>query len=399
MLPKRFKILIQLDELGFAIGSPIGGAEEHEHQALCSAEGLQSLRRAVLIAELKGRQALANLDAGVQRCGRWPLCGKSRREQKEGKLHRVSMPEESGPIPRRVDSIAIVRQNEGMRWSDDGNSDDIEDQRAVSAGGGGGGGFGGMRLGIGGFLVLGVLSVVFRTDLISPFLGGGSAPVASREPVSKQELAKEEPMVKFVSFVFNDTQRTWTKLLPAEGVQYRRAKLVLFRDVVRSACGTAEAASGPFYCPGDEKAYIDLSFYEELRSRFKAGGDFAQAYVLAHEVGHHVQNVIGVEAKVRAAQQRNPRSAKALSVRVELQADCFAGVWGHSTAERGILQEGDVEEGLNAAAAIGDDRIQRMAGRTVSPESFTHGSSAQRMEWFKRGFDTGKISACDTFAQ
>ena len=175
---------------------------------------------------------------------------------------------------------------------------------------------------------------------------------------------------------------------------YRHAKLVLYRDQTQSACGTAETATGPFYCPGDEKVYIDLGFYDELKQRFGAPGQFAQAYVLAHEVGHHVQKILGIEAKVRRLQQSDPSEQNPLSVRLELQADCFAGVWGHSTEERNIQESGDVESGLNAAAAVGDDRIQKMAGRRVSPESFTHGSSAQRVQWFKTGLQAGTVQAC-----
>ena len=195
--------------------------------------------------------------------------------------------------------------------------------------------------------------------------------------------------------MLDDAQNTWRSVL---GPRYQDAKLVLFRDVVRSACGMAESATGPFYCPGDSKVYIDLSFFDELGQRFGAPGDFAQAYVLAHEIGHHVQNLLGVSSKVRRAQESNPRQENALSVRLELQADCFAGMWGHNTQQRGHLESGDVDEGLAAAAAVGDDRIQRQARGYVSPESFTHGSSAQRSQWFRRGFDTGDIKSCDTFA-
>lgn len=293
-----------------------------------------------------------------------------------------------------------------MRWTPGGTSGDIEDRRGDSGGGFRGMGFGGgggMRLGLGGMLVLLVLSVIFKQDFISMFLGGGGGGVSTesvdrpaRGPAS--ESPEEKKRVEFVSFVLDDAQKTWGQIFAQSGQQYPRAKLVLFRDAVQSACGFAQAASGPFYCPGDEKVYIDLSFYDELSQRFGAAGDFAQAYVLAHEIGHHVQRVLGTEAKVRRAQQAQPRAANALSVRLELQADCYAGLWGHSTNQRNILEEGDVEEGLRAAAAIGDDRIQRSAGRTVSPESFTHGSSAQRVEWFKRGLTSGKVSSCDTFA-
>jgi len=195
----------------------------------------------------------------------------------------------------------------------------------------------------------------------------------------------------------NDAQSTWSQILPSQGAQYRHAKLVLFRDSIDSACGLAQSATGPFYCPEDEKVYIDLGFYDELKQRFGAPGDFAEAYVLAHEIGHHVQKLLGIEGKVRAAQQQNPQAANQLSVRLELQADCFAGVWGHSTQQRNILEAGDVDDGLKAAAAVGDDRLQRMSSGRVNPESFTHGSSAQRMQWFQRGFQDGTIASCNTF--
>jgi predicted metalloprotease len=205
---------------------------------------------------------------------------------------------------------------------------------------------------------------------------------------------EEERLVDFVSFVLDDLQETWAGLLP----RYRDAKLVLFRDAVESGCGFAAAQMGPFYCPADGKVYVDLSFYEELRQRFGAPGDFAQAYVLAHEIGHHVQKITGIEPEVRQLQQANPRQAKALSVRMELQADCLAGVWGHSTAQRDLLERGDVEEGLNAAAAIGDDRMQRMSTGRVQPDAFTHGSSEQRVYWFRRGLESGDPKDCDTFS-
>lgn len=281
-----------------------------------------------------------------------------------------------------------------MKWTPDGNNEDIEDRR--DSGGGGGQGFqlGGAHLGIGGILILGVLSLVFRTDLLTPFLGGGPPPTVSRgaDPARTQA---EQPEVQFVTFVFNDVQKTWQKTLQ----NYRHTKLVLFRDQTSSACGTAETATGPFYCPGDEKVYIDLGFYDELKRRFGAPGQFAQAYVLAHEVGHHIQKLLGIEAKVRRLQQSDPSAENPLSVRLELQADCFAGVWGHSTQERNILESGDVESGLAAAAAVGDDRIQKMAGRRVSPERFTHGSSAQRVQWFKTGLQSGTVQSCQTFDQ
>jgi len=221
-------------------------------------------------------------------------------------------------------------------------------------------------------------------------------PTALSQPDPARDQ-REEPLVQFVSFVLDDTQKTWTQVLSSEGVPYRHAKLVLFRDSIDSACGMAESATGPFYCPSDEKVYIDLGFYDELKQRFGAPGEFAEAYVLAHEIGHHVQKLIGVEEKVRAAQRHNPGAANQLSVRLELQADCFAGVWGHSTSQRNLLEAGDVQQGLNAAAAVGDDRLQRMASGHVNPESFTHGSSQQRMDWFQRGFSSGDLKSCNTF--
>ena len=286
-----------------------------------------------------------------------------------------------------------------MRWTPGGRSDDLEDRRDE---GGGGGGFniGGRHIGIGGFLILLVLSIVFKRDFLSlAGIGGGmNNPVQTSQtnPVRDQQ---EEPVVQFVSFVLDDTQKTWAQILSSQGVPYRHAKLVLFRDSIDSACGMAQSASGPFYCPEDEKVYIDLGFYEELKQRFGAPGQFAQAYVLAHEIGHHVQKLIGIERKVRAAQDRDPGAANQLSVKMELQADCFAGVWGHSTEQRSLLEAGEVQQGLDAAAAVGDDRLQRMSSGHVNPESFTHGSSQQRMDWFQRGFSSGDMKACNTFAQ
>ena len=289
-----------------------------------------------------------------------------------------------------------------MRWTPGGVSDDIEDRRDDGGGGGGygfgGGGLGGRHIGIGGMLLLVVDSVVFRRDLVTQFLGGGSPTAAISRPSDPGRNAAEQPMVEFVSFVLDDVQKTWTQLLPQYGARYQRAKLVLFHDVIDSACGQAESATGPFYCPGDQKVYIDLGFYRELKDRFGAPGEFAQAYVIAHELGHHVQNLLGIEAKVSAARCQDPSAANRLSVRLELQADCFAGVWGHSTEQRNIIDRADVDAGLNAAAAIGDDRLQKMATGHVMPERFTHGTSAQRVEWFKKGLDEGDVRACDTFA-
>ena len=286
-----------------------------------------------------------------------------------------------------------------MRWMPGGKSEDVEDRRGETPAGGGFGG-GGLRLGLGGFLLLAVLSIIFKKDFFALVSGGPDATVApppsasTRPEPSTAVRANEDQRVQFVSFVLDDAQKTWGRLLAG---RYERAKLVLFTDAVSSACGFASAARGPFYCPGDRKVYIDLAFYDDLQRRFGAPGEFAQAYVVAHELGHHVQNLLGIEGEMRRAQQSRPDLAKSLSVRFELQADCLAGVWGHSTGERGILESGDVESGLNAAAAIGDDRMQRSAGRGVHPESFTHGSSAQRVRWFRQGLETGDVGACDTF--
>jgi len=286
-----------------------------------------------------------------------------------------------------------------MRWTPGGTSDDIEDRRDDSGGGSGGfGGFGGVHLGIGGTILLLILSFVFKTNLFSLLSGGGAPAPAVHTVPDRARDAREEPEVKFVSFVLDDVQHTWEKLLPAQtGVNYHHAKLVLFRDGTQSGCGVAQSATGPFYCPEDERVYIDLGFYDELKSRFGAPGEFAQAYVLAHEIGHHVQKLLGIEGKVSSLRQRNPQASNQLSVRLELQADCFAGIWGNSTEQRKIIDEGDINAGMRAAAAVGDDRLQRMSGRAVSPESFTHGSSEQRVSWFRRGLEGGRVSACNTF--
>jgi len=280
-----------------------------------------------------------------------------------------------------------------MRWSDEGRSSDLEDRRGDSPGGFGLGGFGLPHIGIGGILILLVLSFVFHRNFLA-LLGGGSANITQSRPVND---AGEEPEVRFVSFVLDDTQRTWQTLFQQQGRQYRHAKLVLFRDAVDSACGMAQSATGPFYCPADEKVYIDLGFYDELKQRFGAPGDFAQAYVLAHEIGHHVQKLLGVEGQVQRAMRSNPSGRNQLSVGLELQADCLAGVWGHSTEQRNLLEGGDVDSAINAAAAVGDDRLQKMETGHVAPEKFTHGTSAERTLWFRTGFEAGDISRCNTF--
>jgi uncharacterized protein len=277
-----------------------------------------------------------------------------------------------------------------MRWTRGGTSENIEDRRGVRVGRG-------VGVGLTGVVVLGLLSLLTGQNflaLLGPLNEMTSQTTEESGPI--QSTPEEDERVQFVSFVLDDAQSTWAKLLPG---RYRPAKLVLFREAVQSGCGSAQSAMGPFYCPLDEKAYIDLGFYEELRTRFGAkGGDFAQAYVLAHELGHHVQHVLGLDESVRRAQQQRPDMQNPLSVRMELQADCFAGVWGHATQQRDILEAGDLEDALNAASAIGDDRIQQRMGGGVQPESFTHGSSEQRVQWFRRGFESGNPASCDTFA-
>jgi uncharacterized protein len=279
-----------------------------------------------------------------------------------------------------------------MRWIPGGRSDDIEDRRDE-----GGGGIGGVHIGIGGFVILLILSVVFKRDFFSLLSNTGVSTGQTVSQPDTQRDAREEPLVQFISFVLDDTQKTWAGILQTRGIPYRHARLVLFRDATSSGCGTAQSATGPFYCPADEKVYIDLGFYDELQRRFGAPGQFAQAYVLAHELGHHVQNLLGIERKVRNLQGQNPGAGNALSVRMELQADCFAGIWAKSTQQRNLLEAGDVESALGAAAAVGDDRLQRMSRGQVSPDSFTHGSSAQRTEWFQRGMSGGTIEGCNTF--
>jgi hypothetical protein len=255
-----------------------------------------------------------------------------------------------------------------------------------------------VQLGCGGILLVAVLSLVFQQDFFS-LLDAGGAGVSSTTtaPLPGSPATtnpREEELVDFVSFVLDDVQKTWRQNL---GADYRDARLVVFTDAIRSACGFAQSATGPFYCPADMKVYIDLGFYDQLDRRFGAPGDFAQAYVIAHEIGHHIQRILGIEEQVRQAQRQNPRAANDLSVRMELQADCLAGVWGRSAAERGLLEPGDVEEGIGAAAAVGDDRIQQRTAGYVNPDAFTHGSAAQRVQWFRRGLETGDYRTCDTF--
>lgn len=237
---------------------------------------------------------------------------------------------------------------------------------------------------------------------LGSMLGGGTGEerLSDQQVAPLQQSASEKALVDFVSVVLADTEETWQRLFRQRGASYQEPKLVLFRGAVKSACGLAQSATGPFYCPGDHKVYIDLSFYSELRNRFKAPGDFAQAYVIAHEVGHHVQTLLGISQQVQEGQRGLSQvESNKLTVRQELQADCFAGVWAnHADRARQLLESGDIEEGLTAASAIGDDRLQKQARGYVTPDSFTHGSSAQRVRWFKTGLKQGDLKSCDTFA-
>ena len=282
-----------------------------------------------------------------------------------------------------------------MDWTPGGMSGDIEDRRESS---GGFGGMGGGGIGIVGFVVLLLISLVTGRNYLGNVLsGGGSSSV--REPVrpGAQGSPSENRDVQLVSFVLDDAQKTWTQIFAAHGRNYRHAKLVLYRDVTYSGCGAAQASTGPFYCPEDEKVYIDLSFWNELKRFGGSTADFAQAYVVAHELGHHVQKLLGIEGRMQRLAQQDPSERNPLSVDLELQADCFAGVWGHSTEQRNIVHPEDVDEALKSAAAVGDDHLQKMAGRAVSPERWTHGSSAERSEWFRRGLQGGTVGSCTTF--
>lgn len=242
-----------------------------------------------------------------------------------------------------------------------------------------------------------ILALIFGPGIISD--GGETTDGTSYGEVglSPADSAAEEPMVQFVSFVLDDAQSTWDVAFDRAGSSYDPARLVLFRGGTATGCGVGQSAMGPFYCPLDQRVYIDLDFFNELDRRFGAPGDFAQAYVLAHEIGHHVQHLLGVDERVRRVQQSNPDASNELSVRMELQADCYAGVWAHSANDRGKLEAGDIQEGLGAASAVGDDRIQKQTTGRVNVDSFTHGSAEQRASWFMRGFESGNPNACDTF--
>lgn len=286
-----------------------------------------------------------------------------------------------------------------MRTDNERESDNVEDRRGV-----GGGGFtvgGGRGLGVGTIVVALVASWVLGVNPITMLnlLSGSGAPQTQSAPAHQPPANDVD--ARFVSVVLADTEDVWQDIFKQAGGQYRNPKLVLFSGQTPTACGTGQAALGPFYCPGDQKVYIDLAFYQQLRDRFKAPGDFAQAYVIAHEVGHHVQNLLGTSGKVDAMRGRvSEAQQNQLSVKLELQADCYAGVWAnHAQKMRNIIEAGDIEEAMTAAAAVGDDSIQMATRGTVVPESFTHGSAAQRTRWFNTGIQSGDLNQCNTFAQ
>ncbi|EGX6954542.1 zinc metallopeptidase [Aeromonas hydrophila] len=279
-----------------------------------------------------------------------------------------------------------------MRWQDRRESNNVEDRRQQ-------GGGGGIPIGGKGRLILLVVVMVagyYGVDL-SPLL---SEPTTQSQP-QRQEMSQpaKDPLARFTSVMLASTEDAWGEIFQQSGNRYQAPKLVLYRGSTRTGCGQGQSVMGPFYCPADRTVYIDLSFYQEMRDKLGADGDFAQGYVVAHEVGHHVQNLLGIERKMREQQQGLSRAEQnKLSVKLELQADCFAGVWGHYMQREQVLEHGDLEEALNAAQAIGDDRLQQQSQGRVIPDSFTHGSSAQRYAWFKRGFDSGKPASCNTFA-
>jgi len=282
-----------------------------------------------------------------------------------------------------------------MRWTPGGRSRNLDDLRGQT---GGGRMIGGRGMGIGGAIIALILSLVFGVNIFDGSGGGGpvqTSPGSVDQPVAS--TPKEEERMQFMSFILDDVQQTWTTLLPKAGEQYQDARMAVFRDGVSTGCGDAPAAVGPFYCPVDQRVYLDLSFFDELDRRFGAPGDFAQAYVVAHELGHHVQHLLGIEQRVRQMQESRPGSANQMSVALELQADCFAGVWANSTSQRRLLESGDVDEALGAASAVGDDKIQAQMTGSVRPDKFTHGSAAQRTQWFRRGMESGDPNVCDTF--
>ena len=290
-----------------------------------------------------------------------------------------------------------------MKWEGNRESDNVEDRRSNGGGGFGGGGglLGGRSIGIGTIVVALVGGWMFGINplTILSMLSGGGAPTAQVQQGPAQRPPADDRMAAFVSTVLADTEDVWKDVFTKGGATYQEPRLVLFRGTTQTACGQGQAAMGPFYCPGDQKVYIDLGFYETLKNQLGAPGDFAQAYVIAHEVGHHVQNLLGISSKMEQMRGRVSKvEYNALSVKLELQADCFAGVWAHhAQSARQILEQGDVEEAMNAAARIGDDALQRSGGGAVVPDSFTHGTSAQRQRWFDTGLKNGNVKTCDTF--
>lgn len=284
-----------------------------------------------------------------------------------------------------------------MRMDDQRESDNLEDRRG---GGGGGLSFGGGRMGLGTIVVALVASYFLGINpltVLNMLSGGGMPAIEQSAPPARRPPA-DDGTARFVSQVLASTEDTWNTAFRASGQNYQEPKLVLFSGMTPTACGTGQSAMGPFYCPGDQKVYIDLVFFRELKERFKAPGEFAQAYVIAHEVGHHVQQQLGISAQVEKARRRaGPREANALSVKLELQADCLAGVWGKHADSMRLLEPGDLEAALTAASAIGDDRLQQQSQGQIVPDSFTHGSSAQRVRWFRRGFESGDMNQCNTF--
>ena len=285
-----------------------------------------------------------------------------------------------------------------MRWQGRKQSDNIEDRRGAGGGGGFPGGRGGM--GIGGIIIVLVGYFVFGVDLTG-MVGGNTTPsaqVANQPAGPVKQTGEEAQLRELSSVVLASTEESWASYFQKHGATYREPKMVLYRGATSTACGTGQSAMGPFYCPADEKVYLDLAFYDDMKNQLGAEGDFAFAYVIAHEVGHHVQNLLGINQKVSQAQRSSSKKqANQLSVALELQADCFAGVWGQHVQKQGLLEIGDVEKAMNAAAAVGDDRLQQQATGRVVPDSFTHGSSEQRMQWFNRGFQSGDPAQCNTF--
>jgi uncharacterized protein len=295
--------------------------------------------------------------------------------------------------------MARSRQETGMKWEGERESENVEDRRG--AGGGGFPVFGGRSIGIGTIVIALVGGWIFGINplTILSMLSGGGAPTSQVSTGPSNAPPSNDPQTRFVRTVLASTEDVWTGVFQNGQVRYQAPTLVLFRGATRTACGTGQSAMGPFYCPGDQQVYVDLDFFDTLKARLGAPGDFAQAYVIAHEVGHHVQNLLGISEKVEQARRSSGGAqGNALSVRLELQADCFAGLWGHHSQQaKQWLEQGDIEEALNAASQIGDDTLQRRSQGTVVPESFTHGSSAQRVQWFKRGFESGRMADCNTF--